>query len=382
MDSATVEAVLRYYPAPFRSRSFCLPPDGPGFSGAIVLRVETEVGPFCLRGWPPEADAERIGGLHRLLNHVCSRGIDFVAVPVASSDGRTLVSVGGRWWQLEPWMPGRADFSSQPSDARLTAAVTSLARLHVALASFEPVGADKTWFSSGINAMAPAVSERFARLQSWTPDKLAMLETGIQGTLNTEPRLNAVATRILEGFKQCSLRVSPELRAALPIRVAVQPCFRDVWHDHILFDGNGVSGIIDPAAARTDTVAADISRLLGSLIADDARAWDLSVDGFQSVRIFRLNLTVAGSLGIPLAADARSWYSALIAYQAVRRLSPEEMRLIGILDRSGILLSGMTWLARRFFANTPFEQPERVVTRMEDIAKRLERLAKRARSIQ
>ena len=53
--------------------------------------VETEVGPHCLRGWPPEADAERIAGLHRLLEHVRSRGIDFVAVPRAGkrrSDSR------------------------------------------------------------------------------------------------------------------------------------------------------------------------------------------------------------------------------------------------------------------------------------------------------
>jgi len=328
---------------------------------------------------PPEAEGEPNNRLHRLLQHVRSRGIDFVAVPVAAKDGGTLVFVRGRWWQLEPWMTGRADFSSQPSAARLKAAVTSLARLHVAMASFEPEGVDKRWFSSGINAMAPAVSERFERLQSWTPEKLAMLEKGIQGILKTEPRLNAAAARIMQGFRQCSPRVSRELHAALPFRVTVQPCFRDVWHDHILFDGHGVSGIVDPAAARTDTVAADISRLVGSLIADDARAWDVPGAGYQSVRDLEVTLIAARQTVRPLAADARSWYTALIAYQAVRPLSPEEMTLVGILDRSGILLSGMTWLARRFFANIRFEQPERVIARMEMIAKRLEVLARSIR---
>lgn len=341
MDGAAVDAVLQLYPDRFRSRGCSLPAEGPGFSGAVVRRVETGAGPHCLRGWPAEADPERIGGLHRLLLHVRSRGIEFVAVPVPANDGRTLVSASGRWWQLEPWLTGRADFSSRPTDTRLIATVTSLARLHLAMAQFEPAGADKKWFSSNPSAIAPAVSERLERLESWTPARLADLETRIESTPSTEGRLRAAAASIARGFTRCAPRIAHELRAALRMRVAVQPCLRDVWHDHILFEGDNVCGIIDAAAARSDTVAADISRLLGSLLADDDRAWD----------------------------------AAVVAYQSVRRLSLEEMTLVGVLDRSGTLLSGMTWLFRRFFSNTPLENPDRVVARMEKIAKRIERLA-------
>jgi Ser/Thr protein kinase RdoA (MazF antagonist) len=379
MDPAAVDAVLHLYPDRFRSRGFCLPPDGPGFSGAVVLRVETDAGPHGLRAWPPEADTERIGGLHRLLKHVRSRGIDFVAVPVQANDGRTLVSVAGRWWQLEPWMPGRADFSSRPNDARLTAAVTSLARQHVALASFEPVGAERQWFGSGVNAIAPAVSERFDRLRSWTSGKRAELKTRLEAAPKADPCL-AAATRIAGGFTRCAAFIERELRDALRIRVPVQPCLRDVWHDHLLFDGDGVSGIIDPAAARTDTVAADISRLLGSLIAVDAEDGDLSLVGFQSIQQVMLYFSELGRRGTPLTDNVRAWHPALAAYQSVRRLSPEEMLLVGVLDRSGTLLSGMTWLARRFFSDAPLEHPERVAARMEMIAKRIDRLALSAKT--
>ncbi|HUE15461.1 MAG TPA: phosphotransferase [Planctomycetaceae bacterium] len=374
MDPVAVDAVLQLYPDRFRSRGFCLPPDGPGFSGAVVLRVETDAGRHCLRGWPPEANAERIGGLHRLLNHARSRGIDFVAVPVRANDGRTLVSVAGRSWQLEPWLPGRADFSSRPSDARLTAAVTSLARLHVELASFEPVGAERQWFGSGVNAIAPAVTERFDRLRSWTSGKLADLKTRMEATPKADPCL-AAATRIASGFTRCAPFIERELRDALRIRVPVQPCLRDVWHDHLLFDGDRVSGIIDPAAARTDTVAADISRLLGSLIAIDAEDRKRSLADFESMDQFTRYLLERRLVGTRLATVPRGWYSALTAYASVRRLSPEEMILIDVLDCSGTLLSGMTWLARRFFSDAPFEHPERVAARMEMIAKRIDHLA-------
>ncbi len=201
-----------------------------------------------------------------------SRSIDFVAPPVRANDGRTLVFMSRRWWQLEPWMPGRADFWSRPSDSRLTAAVTSLARLHLAMASFEPAGAERTWFVSGNHDLAPAVLERTARLEGWSDDKLASLWIKLERSTQAGAGFHAAATTIVAGFHRCARGIAEELDAAQRFRVPLQPCFRDVWHDHILFVEDAVSGVIDPAAARTDTVAADISRLVGSLVRDDVRA--------------------------------------------------------------------------------------------------------------
>jgi Ser/Thr protein kinase RdoA (MazF antagonist) len=103
----------------------------------------------------------------------------------------------------------------------------------------------------------------------------------------------------------------------------------------VLFEEDQVSGLIDPSAARTDTVAADHSRLAGSLIADDRLAWGRAID----------------------------------AYQSVRPLSEEEAALVAILDRSGVLLSGMAWLERRYFEDIPFT--ERAMERLLRIAARL-----------
>jgi Ser/Thr protein kinase RdoA (MazF antagonist) len=260
---------------------------------------------------------------------------------VQASDGRTLVFAGHRWWQLEPWLPGRADFAARPSDSRLQAAVRSLARLHVAMASFQPGGADRTWFDSVPRALAPAVEERIDRLENWTEQNLTALWLRLEREPEPCAGFNEAARAIIAGFHRCATCVGAELRAASRFRVPAQPCLRDVWHDHILFIDDTVCGIIDPAAARTDTVAADISRLLGSLLGDDPRGWEV----------------------------------ALAAYQSVRPLSSEERALVNVLDGSGTLLSGMTWLSRRFFfGNAGFERPDRVLERMQKIAKRLERL--------
>ena len=164
-------------------------------------------------------------------------------------------------------MPGRADFSSRPSDSRLTAAVTSLARLHLAMASFEPAGAERTWFVSGNHDLAPAVSERHRAArglvgrQAGVVVDQARAEHG--GGRGIPCGRDDDRCRRFIGVREA---IAEELDAAQRFRVPVQPCLRDVWHDHILFDGDAVSGIIDPAAARTDTVAADISRLVGSLV--------------------------------------------------------------------------------------------------------------------
>src|ERR1700685_4111541 len=207
MQPRGFESLLECYPAQFRPQSWSLP-YGPGYSGAFVLRIETEAGPCCLRGWPPEADAGRLAGLHRLLAHVRSQGIEFVAVPLPAKDGATLVWMQDRWWQLEPWLSGKADFAARPSPARLAAASTALARVHDAMARFQPALEDQKWFRCVPAAVAPAVEERFERLQGWTPDKLDTVRQQLRDDADSPPawdpaiaaRFRAASVSILDGF--------------------------------------------------------------------------------------------------------------------------------------------------------------------------------------
>ena len=123
----------------------------------------------------------------------------------------------------------------------------------------------------------------------------------------------------------------------------LQPCLRDIWHDHVLFTGDIVTGLIDPHAARSDSVATDLARLLGTLVGDDRRGWD----------------------------------SGLAAYQEVRPLSAAELAMIELFDQSGVLLSGMTWLDWHLLQGRVFKNREGVLARLRSIAVRLKNLASR-----
>ena len=307
-----------------------------GFSGARIFLVKTPQGDHCLRRWPKSGlPQQRLRELHHFLSHLQSSGIDEVAVPIDSERGETLVDVDGQLWQLEPWMPGAADFNLHPTEGRLQSAMRVLARLHLAAERYEcwPSGID--WFGCHTAAPSPACVERIKIIHSWDDTRCETTAERLKSCATSEFR--DVASEILSLFRVARQPILAELRSQKEVRFRLHPCLRDVWHDHVLFTDETVTGLIDPAATRTENVASDLSRLLGSLLGDDPRRWE----------------------------------DALEIYCSVRPLSEAESRLVRTLDRSSVLLSGLTWIERGL--NRPLSENEgsRVVRRMQTIVKRL-----------
>src|SRR5947209_4161414 len=81
-----------------------------GFSGARLWRVTGGEDFFCLRAWPPSADARHLEEIHRLMGAARAAGLAFVPAVFPAADGRSWVADAGRLWELTAWMPGRADF--------------------------------------------------------------------------------------------------------------------------------------------------------------------------------------------------------------------------------------------------------------------------------
>lgn len=307
-----------------------------GFSGARVWKVRLGETFYCLRRWPPEGiNVSRLEALHALLEGIVHRGVTEIPRPLRTSNGATFVEFHGTLWHLETWKPGRADFSKCRSEARLSHAMQTLARWHRAARDICPTLPESRPFFQSSHSAAPAVVNRLKLLQDWTEPRLSNLARALCVAPRTAFR--DVASTMSRLFERALPEARIQMAWAQDLQVPLQPCLRDVWHDHVLFTGDVVTGLIDCSAARTDTVAADLSRLLGSFVENDAAAWAF----------------------------------ALSEYAKHNPLTPEEMQLVPILDRSGLLLSGMTWLDRHLLRGLPLDQPEAVTARLQQIVARL-----------
>lgn len=316
-----------------------------GFSGAGVFRYESMAGTQVLRLWPNRngLPVERILGLHQLLEHLQITGVETAVVPQKNSLGATLSKCGNRHFQIEQFVEGKADFRENPSNERLQNAMHALANWHQAAAMFQPSRENSLWFGSTVG-VSPAITERLQllrRLLSGGKDKVKIaLNLHSNSSTEEQNELLTSATIILDAFERIAPQLMLDMERASSWKVRLQPCLRDIWHDHVLFSGDDVAAIIDPSATRTESVAADLARLLGSFLGNDTSRWQDAI-GF---------------------------------YQEVRPLDNTERQLIPVMDRSGLLLSGIRWL-EKLFVEKPSQQPSmNVITRVKEIAGRFDDL--------
>jgi Ser/Thr protein kinase RdoA (MazF antagonist) len=286
-----------------------LTPLGGGFSGALVMGVEWGEHREVLRRWPADAPSlARLRELHRWLAWLGDAGIP-VAVPQRDATGATLVEFDGALWQWEPWLPGDPDRSLDVSPARLNAAMRTLARLHDRSSRYRPQPEGAEWFRTGLGP-SPAIATRLELLREWS----GPLGTDVRRGLASCPPspLLQVSLEVLDLLRVAGDSVIRQLQACAAVKVPLFGCLRDVWSAHVLFTGDEATGLIDPAAARTESAAADLARLGAS--------YDIVVPD--------------------------RWQAAFRAYSEVRPLAAEERLLVDPLARSGLLLSALTWVRR------------------------------------
>ena len=324
-------AVLAAYPADCQAVRVEELGSAGGFSGARFWRVASARGPLCLRRWPPEHPAvERLRFIQAVLRHVREEGFELAPVPIETLGGAGFVRHAGHLWELTPWMPGLADYHARPSAPRLEAALAALARFHVATQTFPPTDRDP--------AASPGIKERIERLRGLTAGGLIRLQTAVRAREVSRPSpLDARAERLFELFPPLADRVLENLTAAALVNVPLAPVIRDIWHAHVLFEGERVTGLIDFGGLRPDTVATDIARLLGSLVGDDQEAWR----------------------------------AGLAAYGRVRALSESESSLVPVFDQSTVLLSGFNWLTWIYLEGRQFEDIPAIVGRLDGTLARL-----------
>lgn len=306
-----------------------------GFSGAQLWRVGTSDSQlFCLRRWPVGETYQRILFVHQVLFFAVQQGIPSSLLPLPKSGnngpgkkGGSILSDGrGFFYELCPWLKGSADFESRPTMQRVQAAAETLARLHLALSGVPDQGRSK-------RVVLPGVQKRLAFIQE--------LDAGLLMKINqirgSDP-FGGLRQKICESY----LRLAPSIAARL-IEMSTQSfsqqvCLKDIWHDHLLFEGEKVSGFVDFGAIGFDNVATDVSRLFGSLFQNDQELWKIGLE----------------------------------AYRSIRELSGAEMKLIEVYDRSTTMLAGLNWLRWILVENRKFESIVPIRKRMEKLAYRMD----------
>jgi len=295
-----------------------------GFSGASLWRVQAGAMPCCLRAWPPDNPTpDRLRWLHSLMAAARTAGLTFVPHIVPIGDA-TFLAHAGRLWELSEWLPGRADFHRHPAPSRLRAACVALARLHDAWARL----------SAG-RGPCPALTRRCDRAHEW----ITFVRSGWRPHFADGDPVRPWAEEAWHHLSIWVERVPSLLSTWSDRALSLHPCLCDIWHDHVLFEGDTVSGMIDYGSTRIDHPAADLARLLGSLIGDDAAAWSTGLD----------------------------------AYVSIRPLSLEEQTLARALDRTGVIMGAVNWLIWLYRDGRRFEDRQLVADRLAGLVRRLER---------
>jgi Ser/Thr protein kinase RdoA (MazF antagonist) len=227
-------------------------------------------------------------------------------------------------------MPGVADFDRNPSTGKLRAAMRTLAQFHVAVADFDTTPFNRI-------QTAPPIMRRIARLSQPHPDGALALSRAVTDSI--WPELAPLAREFVSALPQAALRAAALLKPVTSAALSLQVCIRDIWHDHVLFTGDDVTGLIDFGAVDFDTPTGDVARLLGSLVGDDRDRWQSGID----------------------------------AYATVRPLSPDERAALPGLDASATVVALTNWVRWIYVEQRQFENRTQVVTRFAALLNRMKR---------
>ena len=295
----------------------------PAHRGAPIFTVDSNIEPLdlCLRRWPPgHPSPQHLAQIHTIMARV-ARDLPAVPVPQVTLAGGTFVQLDGHLWELVTWQPGQANYRDAPSRPRLRGAMQTLARFH-----------DLAGISNQTQPLVPpAVADRLRQWHELRGGLLARIEQSIEQPLGNP--LDELAPRLFHAVKAAyfASQAGESLREAP--RVPLQPAIRDVHHDHVLFSGDEVTGLVDFGAMRIDTPLADVARLVRSLAGDDAAERDF----------------------------------ALAAYAELRPLSAADRRLIAWLDETGAILSAFNWLHWLYVERRDMGEPDPILRRLDEL---------------
>lgn len=318
-----VHSILKHYALPEVLSVDYLGGNG-GFSGAQLWKIATADSNYCLRRWPlSHPSRERLEWINLVLVHTAGMGCEFIPAPIETKSSERFLSAGRFFWEVTKWMEGVASFKDDPNEARLTQVAESLAKFHLASAQVN-LGFEN---SKNLNLRYDAMASSASLIE-------AIRHCSKSGLPDYIYRLRALILELDASYIQ---RITTNLESVRGVVFPVQPVVRDLWHDHLIFRGNELSGLVDFGAMQMDSVACDLSRALGSLVHEDKSRWEYAID----------------------------------VYSQIRSLTQQEVELVYILDQPSVFLGALNWLKWILIENRAFESETNVRARIMDLTGRL-----------
>jgi len=313
-----------------RAHVAALPVSGSSGAPVRLVRPHGSGEAVVLKAFAAGTPRRRAAWVHALVRHLAAAGVREVPTLAVARDGDTLVTdADGTHWELAEFVPGFT--TDEPTAAQAAAAAETLARVHVAAATLPG--------TAPARAAAAGIATRIERARILLERPWHARPSPSSGPL-AERQRHASEIFARHGGPVALTRVA----GFQPEDVTVQAVIRDVWSDHVLYASDRpatVAGIIDYHAARVDTPATDLARLLGS--------WRTGAAG-----------------GLP-----GGWPAALAAYAAVRPLTGAERALVPWLHATGVVFGLDNWFRWTIDERRRFASPAAVLARIDRLSTQL-----------
>lgn len=284
-----------------------------GFSGARVWRGDRDGVPqVALKSWPPNTTLERLQQIHTWMTQ--AEHLPFI--PRLAN--RAICIEAGRVWDCCRWQPGVPRLA--PSPVEVERACEAVGLLHGA-------------WTSTTQGPCLGVLNRLRILAENEP----LLRAGPNALPPVSPQLDPLLRRAVIAAAQAAPHAVRALQRYEHQLFALQPCVRDLRAEHVLFEGDRVSGIIDFGAMGIDHPAVDLARFLGDFTKPDDE-------------LFTRGVT---------------------AYRRVRNESHVADEFVQLLARSGAVCSVLGWLVR-LFRREPISDVASIRARLAQLVARVE----------
>ena len=290
-----------------------------GFGGSSIWKIESGGICFCLKRWPANfSDPSRIEWIHRVLIFAHANGCPELVLPIENKSAKTFVKHDNKYWELNRWVDGQPASRAPLNETQIKSAVRFLARFHQATARYH------------LN-FAPSNNLTLIR------NRLFQIDEELEQIDESIELQSIIPMEDWTAYKQYAPLLARDIsRFVFPYsesRMPVQPVVRDIRDEHLYFENDKLSAVIDFGAMRIDSVSCDLSRMLGSFFADEAK------------RI----------------------HDGLDDYSAIRQLSHVEREIVMPMNHAAVILGIINWLNWLLIEKRKFDSMEVVKSRIQNL---------------